>query len=199
MHRKYRIAIADDDPAVRATLRTQLTGAGHDVIVETSSTQELVERCAANAAEGVELVIVDIKMEGISGIEATEAVLGNRNVPVIIVSDFADDQLIEQAVAHRASAYLLKPIRSGELEAAIQMAVQRFEELQTSHMETESMRQALEDRKVVERAKGVLMRQRALDEFSAFEYLQQLARKHRLKLVEVAKSINLADQALNDR
>src|SRR5437588_5020520 len=136
MHRKYRIAIADDDPAVRATLCTQLTGAGHEVIVEASSTQELVERCAANAAEGVELVIIDIKMEGISGIEATEAVLGNRNVPVIIVSDFADDQLIEQAVAHRASAYLLKPIRSSELQAAIQMAVQRFEELQTSHMET---------------------------------------------------------------
>lgn len=197
MYRSYRIATADDDCDDRAILRTHLTRAGHKVINEASSVKELVERCAANVAESVELFIVDIKMEGINGIEAAEAFLERRNVSFIIVTGCGDDQLIEQAVAHRAFAYLLKPIRASELEAAIQMAVQRFEELQTCRLETASMRQALDDRKTIERAKGILMRERALDEPTAFAYLQQLARQHRQKLVDVAKSINLAEQALN--
>jgi two-component system, response regulator PdtaR len=197
MHRKYRIAFADSDPAVRETLRTELLRAGHKVIVEASSSKELIERCTANEA-AVELVIVDIKIDGMSGIEAGEAIVEHRNIPFIIVADSGDDDLIEQAVTHRAFAFLLKPIRTIELQAAIQMAVQRFEELQTCRMETASMRQALVDRKAIERAKGILMRKRSLDEPSAFAYLQQLSRQHRQKLIDVANIINLADKALND-
>ena len=197
MHRKYRIAVVDDDPAVRETLRTQLTAAGHNVVVEASSGMELTEWLSTNAAESAELFIIDADMEGTNGIVAAKTVLTDRSFPVIIVSEFEDSQLIELAVANRASAFLLKPIRTAELHAAIQMAIQRFEELQKCHLETASAVQALEDRKIIERAKGVLMRERALDEPAAFSYLQQLARQHRQKIVDVAKSINLADHALN--
>jgi two-component system, response regulator PdtaR len=194
----YRIAIADDDPKDRATLRDSLIRAGHQVIIEASSGEEILERCTASSGDSAQLLITDVEMTGVSGLEAAAKIVEHRDIPFIIVSGLDADQLIEQASAQHAFAYLVKPIRDSELKAAICIAVQRFQELESSRSETASMSQALVDRKIVERAKGILMRKRNLDESSAFNYLQHLARQHRQKLVDVAKSINLAEHALND-
>jgi AmiR/NasT family two-component response regulator len=195
----FRIAIADDNREDRATLRDSLTRAGHKVIIEASSGEELFERCTANTGDSVQLLITDVKMTGMGGLETATNIVEHREIPFIILSGIDDDQMIEQASDRHAFAYLIKPVRDSELKAAICIAMQRFQELQSFRLEAVSMRQALEDRKIIEKAKGILMRERKCDESSAFNYLQQLARQHRQKLVDVAKSINLAEQALNDR
>jgi response regulator NasT len=196
MHHTYRIAIADDDADQRVLLRKSLTKAGHTVVVEAASGEELVVLCTEDSANPPQFVITDLKMNGMDGLDAATLIFEHREIPFIVVSGYDDDQLIERAIECGAFGFLVKPIREQELKAALCIAAQRFREVQSFRAEATSMRQALEDRKIIERAKGIMMHRRSLDEASAFKCLQQLARHHRQKLVDVAKSINLAADAL---
>jgi len=196
MNQTYRIAIADDNDEDRALLCDSLSRAGHQVIIEAISGEELVKQCMTTRDGAVQLVITDVNMKGMSGLEAAAQIQECCDIPFIILSDREDDQSIEQASTYRAFAYLVKPVRESELKAAIFFAAQRSQELQSLRSEATSLRQALEDRKTIERAKGILMRERSLDERDAFAFLQQLARQNRQKLVDLAKSINLAEEVL---
>jgi response regulator NasT len=114
-----------------------------------------------------------------------------------VFSAFSSEDFIERANACHTLAYLVKPVQEKVLLATIPIVMQRFQELRALREEASGMRQALEDRKLIERAKGIIMVKRHLDEPNAFHYLQQLARSHRQKLVEVAKSVILAEQAFD--
>jgi response regulator NasT len=116
--------------------------------------------------------------------------------PVIIVTAFHDSAVLKQATDTHVFAYLVKPIERAHLEAALAMAWTRFEQFQRLREETDSLRQALEDRKVIERAKGILMKQGGLEEEEAFRRLQKLARNENKKLAEIARMIVLAQRAL---
>ena len=196
MHRSYRVAIADDNRADLLLLRACLSRAGHNVAFEAHSGEELVQQCGSASPE---LIITDIYMGEMDGLTAASEILAHQEIPVIIVSGADVGYFLDHSDTCRPFAYLTKPLCGDDLRAAIVVAMQRFEELQSYRAEASSMRQALEDRKVIERAKGLLMRQRSLDEPDAFQYLQQLARRHRQKLVDVAKSLIMAEHALSTR
>jgi response regulator NasT len=170
-----------------------LTRLGHDVIAVAASGKQLVEQCHDLEPD---LVITDIKMPDMDGLDAAQQIYRNRPIPIVVVTAYHDSQFVERAERSHILAYLLKPIQDADLVPAIMIAMRRFEEFQALHQEADNLRQALEDRKVIERAKGILMKQAQLDEESAFRRLQKLARSNSKKLVEVARMIVVTAQAL---
>jgi len=178
---------------MREFFRKALTRQGHQVVGEAATGQELIELCES---ETVELIITDIQMPGMDGLDAIAKLSRTRHVPVILVSAYHDEHYIERARQYQVLAYLIKPITDTDLQPAISIAMERFSEFQTLQRETDTLKQALEDRKVIERAKGILMRRTGLEEPAAFRRLQKIASGKSLKLVEVARMIVTAEEAV---
>jgi response regulator NasT len=194
MNRSLRIAVADDEPDMLDYFRDTLTALGHEVVSLARTGRELVDGCRTTQPD---LVITDIKMsDDIDGIEAAKTIYRECPVPVILVSAYHDPELIARAEADHILAYLVKPIKQADLETAIGIAIGRFEQFQALRKEASDLRQALEDRKVIERAKGLLMKVAKLDEQAAFQRLQKLASAKNLKLVDLARMILTAEEAL---
>jgi response regulator NasT len=187
-----RIVVADDEPDMRDYFQKCLPRLGHQVVAVAADGRELVDK-ARDARP--DLIITDIKMPDMDGIEAAEQIYKERPVPVILVSAHHDARLIERAGADHVMAYLVKPIKQSDLEPAIALAVRRFAQFEALRREAADLRQALEDRKVIERAKGVLMKRAGLDEMEAFRRLQKLASEESRKLIDVARMILLAEKA----
>jgi response regulator NasT len=187
-----RIAVADDEPDMQEYFEKILPRLGHEVVSVAENGRQLVEHCRELQPD---LVITDIKMPEMDGIEAAEAIFHDRAVPVILVSAHHDTHLIDRAESNHILAYLVKPIKQADLEPAISIAVRRFRQFQAVHQEAASLRQALEDRKIIERAKGILMKRANLDESEAFRRLQKLASEKNMKLIEIAGSIVTAEEA----
>jgi response regulator NasT len=193
MTQKLRIAIADDEPDMRKFLQGALMRLGHEVTVLAATGRELVEHCRADRPD---LVITDIKMPDLDGLDAAGQIYRDGLVPIIVVSAHHDPEFIERAEAHHVAAYLVKPIKAAHLGPAISVVLARFEEFRALQREASDLRQALEDRKVIERAKGILMKEAKLDEESAFRRLQQLASKKSQKLAATARAIIEAAEML---
>lgn len=193
MNRLLRIAIADDEPRMRDYLAQILQRLGHEVVSAAMSGRELIDHCLSFHPE---LIITDIKMPDMDGIDATTEIYKHEAIPVILVSAFHDPELIHRATRNHILAYLVKPIKDTDLQPAISIAMQRFEEFQSLHGQAADLKQALEDRKVIERAKGILMKRANLDESSAFRRLQKLASAKNRKLIEIAHVIVTAEEAL---
>jgi response regulator NasT len=136
-----------------------------------------------------DLVITDIKMPDLDGIDAAAEICRDGPIPFILVSAYHHPKLFDRAGADQILAYLVKPTKQADLEAAIAIAVQRFEQFQTLRQEAADNKQALADRKIIERAKGVLMKKTGLDEETAFLRLQKLARDRNQRMVEVAQMV----------
>ena len=154
--------------------------------------RELVEQCRATHPD---LVITDIKMPDMDGIDAAAQIYREAAVPVILVSAYHDAEFIRRAEADHILAYLVKPIKQADLEPAIAIAMRRFEQFQALRKEAADLKQALEDRKIIEKAKGILMKKAGLDEHDAFRRLQKLASDKNRKLVEIAQIILTAEEA----
>jgi response regulator NasT len=191
-----RIAVADDEPDMRDYFQRILPRLGHRVVAVAQDGRDLIEQCRKVEPD---LVITDIKMPDMDGIEAANLLYKDRPLPVILVSAYHSTKLIERAEADHILGYLVKPIKQADLEPAIALAMRRFEQFQELSREAADLRQALEDRKTIERAKGILMKQADLDENDAFRRLQRLASQQNRKMVEVAEMILVADTAFNDR
>jgi response regulator NasT len=187
-----RIAVADDEPEMREFFEKVLPRFGHQVVAVADSGTQLIEQCARVKPD---LIITDIKMPGLDGIEACTQICRERAIPVILVSAYHEPMLIERAEADHVLAYLVKPIGLADLQPAIAIAMRRFSELQSLHQECDDLRQALADRKVIEQAKGLLMKLTGIDERDAFARLQSLAADHNQKLVEAARSILAVEKA----
>jgi response regulator NasT len=192
MNEPLRIAVADDEPDMRDYFAKILPRLGHQVVAQARDGRELVEQCRAARPD---LVITDIKMPEMDGIDAAIAIYKDTPLPVILVSAFHDAELIERAEADHIMGYLVKPIKQADLGPVIALAMRRFEQFQELRKEAADLRQALEDRKLIERAKGLLMKKAGLDEASAFRRLQKLASDKNLKLVEVARILLTAEEA----
>jgi response regulator NasT len=177
---------------MRDFFREFLPPLGHAVVAAAASGEELILQCRA---ERPDLVITDIKMPDTDGIDAARSVCRDRPVPVILVSAFHDPSLLERAEAEHILAYLVKPIKAADLAPAIAVALRRFDELQALRQETAALRQALEDRKVIERAKGILMKRSGLSEAEAFRRMQRLASEKSRKLADIATMILIAEEA----
>jgi AmiR/NasT family two-component response regulator len=192
MNRSLRIAVADDEPDMQDYFRTILPGLGHEVIAVARDGRELVAACLAARPD---LVITDIKMPDMDGIDAAVQIYRTAPVPIILVSAYHDAEFIERAEAEHILAYLVKPIKRADLEPAIAIAMRRFEQFQALRQEAADLKQALEDRKTIEKAKGLLMKKGGLDEHDAFRRLQKLASDRNRKLIEIAQMILTAEEA----
>lgn len=192
MTKPLRIAVADDEPDMRDYFARILPLLGHQVVVAASNGAELLAGCRTFKPD---LVITDIKMPDMDGIDAAVRLYRELPTPVILVSAFHDPELIRRAEADHIMGYLIKPIKQADLEPAIALATRRFEQFQAMAKEAIDLRQALEDRKIIERAKGLLMTRVSLDENAAFRRLQKLASDRNLKLVEIARMLITADEA----
>lgn len=182
-----KVLIAEDDPVVALGLERRIRSLGHEPVGPVGDGHDAVAEAQAAAPD---VYLFDIGLPGLDGLQAATrlAELGLRR-PVVIVTGADDPALIERAISSGVGAYLTKPIESRELGAAIAVATARHEELRALEAEVQSGRQALEDRKLVERAKGLLMSALQLSEPEAFGRIQRTARERNLRLVEVARAI----------
>ncbi len=193
MSHSLRIAIADDEKDMRDYLRETLTLLGHEVTTVAATGRELVEKASAARPD---LVITDIKMPELDGIDAAAELCKDEPIPIILVSAYHDRELIERAGETHVLAYLVKPIERSDLETAVSIVMQRFGQFQAVRQEADDLRQALADRKLIERAKGILTRRAGLNEDEAYRRMSRTARSGNQKLVEVARMILAAEQLL---
>jgi two-component system, response regulator PdtaR len=191
-----RIAVADDEPEMRDFFEKVLPRFGHEVVAVAENGSQLVSHCRELKPD---LVITDIKMPELDGIEASSQICQERPVAVILVSAYHDPALIARAEADHVLAYLVKPIGIADLQPAISIAMRRFAELNALQKECKDLRQALTDRKVIEQAKGLLMKLAGVDEKEAFHRLQELASERNQKLIDAAQSLLAVEKALAPR
>jgi two-component system, response regulator PdtaR len=192
VNRPLRIAIAEDELLMRKYLKETLELLRYEVACLVDSGAALVERCRVDPPD---VVLTDIRLPDMDGLEAAALVYAHAPVPIIVVSAFHDPELVARAEQNHVLAYLVKPIKQQDLEPAIAIAMSRFHEFEAARKETDDLRRALEDRNVIEQAKCIVMKRARLDEPEAFRRLQHLARSKNRKLIEIAKSIVTVEEA----
>lgn len=188
---KTRIVIADDESLIRMDLREMLTNLGYLVVGEAGD-----GRSAINVARELrpDLVIMDIKMPDLDGIEAAKILTEERIAPVVLLSAYSQQDLVQRAREAGVTAYLVKPIRESDLPPAIEIALARYQEFLEVQKQVDDLSEALETRKLVDRAKGILMDRQGLSEAEAFRKIQKMSMNNRKPMKEVAWAIILAHQ-----
>ena len=187
-----RIVIADDEPLIRIDLRETLESMGYEVVGEAADGKHAVDLARTLRPD---IVIMDIKMPEMDGIAALRILTEENIAPVLLLTAYGEGELVQQASDAGAVAYLVKPFRQSDLQPQIEVALARFGELRTLRAELDDVREALTVRKLVERAKGLLMETQGLKEAEAFRRIQKLSMDTRKSMKEVAEAILLAHQA----
>jgi len=189
---RIRVIIAEDDPIQRKDLREMLEGLGYLVVGDVGDGVS-----AVNLARELrpDIVIMDIKMPGMDGIEAAGILTKEKIAPVLLLTAYSQRDLVERAKEAGVVGYLVKPYREPELEPAIQVALARFAEFRELEKRVGDLQEALETRKLVDRAKGILMDTQGLTEAEAFRKIQKMSMNTRKPMKEVAEAIILAHQA----
>lgn len=188
--RKLRIVLAEDEFLILMSLKSYVENLGHEVVGEANDGKKAVEIALEKKPD---LVIMDINMPNLDGIEAIKKINETLYIPSIIVSGYSDEKLIQRATEEGVLYYLLKPIDIKELKIAINISMAKFEELQKLQDELNDTKMALEARKFIEKAKGILMKRMNLPEPEAMKRLQKMSRDHNKKLVVVAKELIQAE------
>jgi two-component system, response regulator PdtaR len=181
-----RVLIAEDETIIRLDLRDVLERAGHEVCAEARDGEEAV---ALAQSEQPELAILDVKMPRLDGIEAARRILAERPIPIVMLTAYGQDELVARAVEAGVFGYLVKPFRETDLLPAIRTARARHAELEAMRDEAESLAEALATRKVVERAKGILMEREGLSENDAFVRLRRASQSSGRPLRVVAEAV----------
>ena len=181
-----RVLIAEDEALIRLDLREMLVEEGFDVVGEAGDGEKAV-RLAGELTPDV--VICDVKMPKMDGITAAGQIVGSRIAPVVILTAFSQRDLIERARDAGAMAYLIKPFHKRDLLPAIEMAISRFAEIKALEAEVEGLQDRLAARKLIERAKGVLMAEHRLTEPDAFRWIQRAAMDKRTTMRAVAELV----------
>jgi response regulator NasT len=181
---KLKVLIADDESIIRLGLKTMLVELGHDVTAATDGREAL--RLAHQRP--YDLAIFDVKMPFTDGLEAARALYKYRPMPIVLLTAFSDKELIERAAKLPIQGYIVKPVVEEQLAASIEVALQRFKDSQAVVARTVELEESLETRKVVERAKGILMK-RGLSEEEAYQQLQRSARDAQITMRRAAEAI----------
>ncbi|HST43570.1 MAG TPA: response regulator [Conexibacter sp.] len=182
-----RILIAEDDPVIAIGLTTRLKALGHEPLGPAADGQHAVELARADPPD---LYLFDVDMPRLDGLAAARTLAdeGLRR-PIVVITGVDDPDLIERSIASGVSAYLTKPIDDRALDAGIRLAASRHQEFRALEAEVSKAQQALEDRKTIEQAKGLLIAATGISEPEAFRRIQRTARDRNLRLVEVARKI----------
>jgi two-component system, response regulator PdtaR len=191
MNRQCKIVIADDERSVAAGLHGQLEALGYDVLAVVDDGQRAIEVCRRTLPD---VVIMDIEMPGLDGLSAARQIARDPGTPVIILTAHGHPNLIDQAVQDGVVHYLLKPVTSPSLHASIQVAVARAREIKSLRENVNVLELTLRERKLIERAKGILMTRRNLSEPDAFRLLQRQSQDKRMPMAKLAESIVQADE-----
>ena len=191
MAQQLRLVIADDESLIRMNLKETLVGLGYLVVGEAGDGVSVV-----NLARELrpDLVIMDIKMPKLDGIQAAKVLTEDKIAPVLLLTAYSDRELVDRAREAGVVNYIVKPFRDAELLPAIEIAMARYVEFQEIDKKIGDLQETLETRKLVERAKGVLMDTQGLKEQEAFRKIQQLSMNTRKTMREIAQAILLTAQ-----
>jgi two-component system, response regulator PdtaR len=181
-----RVVIAEDEAIIRLDLRETLEEQGYEVVGETGRGDEAVSLVREHAPD---LAILDIRMPGMDGLAAAREIAAHGRSAVLILTAFSQRNLVEEARDAGAMAYLVKPFTQADLVPAIEMAMGRFREMRAIQDSNASLEEQLATRRVVDRAKGVLMDEHGMKESAAFDFIQKTAMKDRRKMREVAQDV----------
>ena len=186
-----RVVIAEDEALIRMDLREMLEEEGHEVVGEASNGAQAL---ALTRELAPDVVFMDVKMPGVDGLEGARGIAEDHLAPVVMVTAFSQAGYVEQASEAGAMAYIVKPFTRTDILPAMQIAVSRFAEARALEDEVAGLEERLETRKVVDKAKGVLIA-RGMSEPEAFRRLQKLAMDKRLTLKQVAEAVLIAQEA----
>ena len=183
---KIRVVIAEDEAIIRLDLRETLESAGYEVVADTGRGDEAVKLVSEYKPE---VVILDIKMPGIDGIQVAREIGTTEDTAVVILTAFSQRELIDEAVDAGALAYLVKPYQQSDLVPAIEIARRRHQEMRELTDQAKTLEDRLKARKVIEQAKGLLIESASLNEDEAFRFIQTTAMSDRKTMVEVAEKV----------
>ena len=181
-----RVVIAEDEAIIRMDLRETLDEEGYEVIGETGRGDQAIELVRGLQPD---LAILDIKMPGMDGLEAARIINGEKICGVLMLTAFSQREVVEQARDAGALAFLVKPFQKSDLVPAIEVAMGRFRELRSLSGEINALGEQLESRKVIDRAKGVLIDEVGMSETDAFGFIQRTAMSERTRMRDVADRI----------
>lgn len=181
-----KILIAEDDAFASASLSAMLQNIGHKVVASTVSGREAVEKARALLPD---LVMMDIRMDNMDGLEASRQILAERPLPIVILTGHSDPELIQEADAIGVSGYVIKPFTQKEIRPAITLAWSRFKQLHGLREEVENLREMLRSRKLIEQAKGLLMERESISEAEAFRRIQKMSRNQNIAMSRLAEAI----------
>jgi len=189
---RIRVVIADDESVICMDLREMLANLGYLVVGEAGD-----GRSAVNLARELrpDVVLMDIKMPDMDGIEAAKILTEERIAPVVLLTAFHQRDLIERAKEAGVVGYLVKPIQEADLAPAIEVALSRFQEFRELEKQVDNLKDQLETRKLVDRAKGILMDTQGLTEAAAFRRIQKMSMNTRKSMKEIAQAIILTYEA----
>ncbi|MEI8305933.1 MAG: response regulator [Chloroflexales bacterium] len=186
-----RLVIADDESIIRMNLKETLVGLGYLVVGEAGDGVSVI-----NLARELQpdLVLMDIKMPKLDGIQAAKILTEEKIAPVLLLTAYSDRELVDRAKEAGVVNYVVKPFREAELLPAIEIAMARYQEFLEMDKQIYDLKETLDTRKLVERAKGVLMDSQSLKEAEAFRKIQQLSMNTRKSMKEIAQAILLANE-----
>jgi len=189
MAESLRVLIADDEALHNLALTSQLETLGHHVVAMATNGREAVELARESKPD---IAFLDIRMPGMTGPEAAQQIAAERPIPIIILSAYSDERTVEEATRSPVFHYLVKPVDPDDLAPAIAVARARFEEWLEARRQRDQLELKLEERKLIERAKGLLMETRGLTEREAYRFLQKTSQDKNTPMVELARKILLA-------
>lgn len=191
-----RVLIADDESVIRMDLRETLEEAGYQVIAEAADGATALELARRDRPD---VAVLDVKMPRMDGIEAAEAITREAICPVLILTAYDEQRLVARAAEAGVMAYLAKPFQERDLLSALEVAKARFDQMLALAEEVDRLEDALETRKLVDRAKGILMNREKMAEPDAFRAIQKTAMNQRKPMREIAQAIILAHEATRGR
>jgi response regulator NasT len=186
-----RVVIADDESIIRMDLREMLTSMGYQVVGEAGDGQSAIALARQTKPD---VVIMDIRMPDLDGIEAARILTREKIAPVLLLTAYSQQELLDGAKDAGVVGYLVKPFREPDLKPAIEIALQRYREFRALESEVSNLAEQLETRKLVDRAKGVLMDRHGLKEAEAYTRMQKLAMNTRKSMRQIAEAILLNDE-----
>ena len=185
-NKSLRVVIADNESIIRLDIREMLEDAGHEVVGEAINGRKAVELTRQYHPD---LVLMDIKMPELDGITAARKIYETKIAPVILLTAFSQADIVEKAKDSGVLGYLVKPVQESQLFPAIEIALSRWQEMQGLEDELEKLKDSLESRKLIDRAKGIIMAAHKLGEQEAYRRIQQYAMQKRVPIKDVAQSI----------
>ena len=183
---KLKVLLADDEALIRLDVREMLTDAGHTVVAEAKNGDEAIKLVRELKPD---FVIMDVKMPGSDGINASKVIVEEQLAPVLLLTAYSQDDIVSKANSAGVLAYLVKPIREEQLFPAMEIAYSRFKEIKALGLELESLKSSLATRKLLDRAKGILMDAHGFTEAEAYRKMQQYSMNQRMTIKELAETI----------